>query len=74
MQLEFNLNGGTVILRQEGDQVLYPIQGGGFEPAPCMWFAACDNMAATTRRHPVLCDVPVCLRCNEFAAGETSLW
>ena len=74
MALEYVLRGGVVALKQDGDTVLYQVQGGGFEAAPCMWFAECENMAVTTRRHPVLADVPVCLRCNAFSEGETSLW
>lgn len=30
----------------------------------CMWFAACQNLAVTTRPHPVLGDVPICGRCD----------
>lgn len=64
-QLEFNMKQGTVILQQVGDQVFYPIQGGGFEAAPCMWFALCENEAVTTRHGGPTGDVPICKRCDE---------
>ncbi len=69
-QLEFNWNGGTVILRQEADQVLFPVLGGGFEAAPCMWFAMCLRDAVTTMSHPVMGDVPICGECND----KVSAW
>jgi hypothetical protein len=68
-QLEFSLNGGIVVLTQDGDQVLYPIGGGAMEAAPCMWFALCDHQAVTTEAHPVLGDVPICTRCKEKIHG-----
>jgi hypothetical protein len=30
----------------------------------CEWFALCDNLATTTRPHPILGDVPICERCD----------
>lgn len=35
----------------------------------CEWFAGCRNQAATTRRHPVLGDVPICDSCDEWYGG-----
>lgn len=62
-QLEFSLNGGIVLLEQGDGEVLYPVEGGGMEAAPCMWFALCDRPAVVTEPHPVLGDVPICQRC-----------
>lgn len=31
----------------------------------CQWYALCTNLAATTREHPILGDVPICHRCNQ---------
>lgn len=53
-----------VALTQEDGRVTYPVQGGGTEDAPCMWFALCDNPAVTTEYTPVAGDVPICERCH----------
>jgi len=63
-QLEYNMKGGTVILTQVEGQVLFPVEGGGFEAAPCMWFALCENPAVTTEFTPATCDTPICERCH----------
>ena len=31
--------------------------------ADCEWFAYCDNITARTISHPVLGQVPICIRC-----------
>lgn len=31
----------------------------------CKWFLMCRNKATTTRKHPILGDVPICKRCND---------
>jgi hypothetical protein len=31
----------------------------------CQWFAGCHNVATTTRKHPILGNVPICDRCNK---------
>lgn len=30
----------------------------------CEWFALCIRKATTTRRHPILGDVPICAECD----------
>jgi hypothetical protein len=56
-------NEGWLTLTQHDGYVSYPSNSGGEDRAPCMWFALCDNDAATTRPHPILGDVPICTRC-----------
>lgn len=40
-------------------------------PAPCMWFALCENPANGLRKGPVgngeFKDVPICQRCDDKA-------
>lgn len=36
----------------------------------CMWFAGCTNPATGTTPHPILGDVPTCVRCHKFATGQ----
>jgi hypothetical protein len=31
----------------------------------CAWYLLCDNVATTTRKHPILGDVPICSRCDQ---------
>lgn len=40
------------------------VQNKGKDRALCAWFLKCDNLATTTRRHPILGNVPICERCN----------
>lgn len=35
------------------------------DPAPCMWFAMCDNLANGTRYGGPLGEVPICKRCDD---------
>ena len=39
------------------------------EPAPCMWFALCDNDANGLRTGPIrgggFGDIPICKRCDD---------
>ncbi|ASR86537.1 hypothetical protein SEA_CHANGELING_85 [Mycobacterium phage Changeling] len=37
--------------------------------APCMWFARCTNPANGLREHPVLDQVPICVRCDDRVEG-----
>lgn len=62
-QLVFHHGGGIVYLRQEEGRVMYPVEGGGEEVAPCMWFALCERPAVTTEEHFLLGAVPICERC-----------
>jgi hypothetical protein len=34
----------------------------------CKWFLLCDNLATTTRPHPILGAVPICARCAKKVA------
>jgi len=38
----------------------------------CMWVLLCDNLATTTRPHPILGDVDICDRCNTNAERLSS--
>lgn len=31
----------------------------------CQWWLLCDNLATTTRTHPILGEVPICKSCDE---------
>jgi hypothetical protein len=41
-------------------------------PMKCQWFIRCMEPAITTIKHPILGNVPCCVRCIPFArrAGE----
>jgi hypothetical protein len=41
------------------------LENDGPDTILCQWFALCENVATTTRPHPVLGDVPICDRCDE---------
>jgi hypothetical protein len=36
----------------------------GVDGTLCEWWARCEYPATTTRRHPILGDVPICERCT----------
>jgi hypothetical protein len=50
---------------QTDDGVFTEDDDGNPVPVPCQWFALCENVATTTRNHPILGDVPICTRCDE---------
>jgi hypothetical protein len=37
-------------------------------PVTCEWFLLCANEATTTEPHPILGQVPICVRCAEKVA------
>ena len=36
----------------------------------CQWFAKCGRTATNKTPHPILGEVPTCLRCHKFATGS----
>lgn len=37
----------------------------GTKLGTCRWFLKCEEVAVTTRSHPILGQVPICQRCND---------
>ena len=60
-------------IRVDGELYCPDCAGDIYQQGECQWFMNCHRPAVTTRKHPILPDVPICDKCNKVVDSLSTL-